>query len=104
MSGYLLDTNVISEIARPSRDANVVAFLDSLVEGYISVITIHELCFGLERLQHGGRRAALTEAVEHYVAAYGDRLLDVGEPEARAAAGLRASAVKEDAFSILPPR
>jgi predicted nucleic acid-binding protein len=110
VSGFLLDTNVISEIARPQRDRGVVTFLDGLDDGFISVITIHELGFGLERLAFfsramsdgkpvptfpdialGPRRRTLTETIERFLALYQDRLLPVGVAEARAAAILRAS-------------
>ena len=90
MSGYLLDTNVISEIARPRRDRGVVTFLDGLDDGFISAITIHELTFGLERLESGPRRRNLTETIEQFLALYQDRLLPVGVAEARDAAILRA--------------
>lgn len=90
MSGYLLDTNVISEIASPQRDRRVVTFLDGLDDGFISVITIHELAFGLQRLAPGLRRRTLTETIERFLALYQDRLLPVGVAEARAAAILRA--------------
>lgn len=90
MSGYLLDTNAISEIAKPRRDRGVLTFLDKLVDGFISVVTIHELTFGLERLEPGPRRRGLTETIEQFLALYQDRLLPVGVSEARAAAILRA--------------
>lgn len=90
MSGYLLDTNVISEIARPKRDRGVVSFLDGLDDAFISVITLHELAFGLERLEPGSRRRTLTETIEKFLALYHDRLLSVGAAEARSAAMLRA--------------
>jgi hypothetical protein len=90
VSGYLLDTNVISEIARPKRDRGVVSFLDGLDDAFISVITLHELAFGLERLEPGSRRRTLTETIEKFLALYHDRLLSVGAAEARSAAMLRA--------------
>lgn len=91
MTGFLLDTNVISELTRPDRNPRVVAFLDALEDGYVSVVTLHELAFGLERLQDGARRRALTEAVERFLALYSDRILSVHTPEAKAAAVLRAA-------------
>lgn len=90
MSGYLLDTSVISEIARPKRDPRVTTFLETLDDAFISVVTLHELAFGLERLEPGSRRRMLTDAVERFPALYRDRLLSIGAAEARSAAVLRA--------------
>ena len=95
MTAFLLDTNVISEIAGTDRNPQVAAFLANLADGYVSVITIHELYFGLERLQPGRRRQSLTETVEQFVALYHDRVLAITEVEGRAAASLRANASRE---------
>lgn len=48
--GYLLDTNVVSEVRRPRRDARVIAFLEgeAKVDAYLSVLTIGELRKGAE--------------------------------------------------------
>ncbi len=90
MSGFLLDTNVISELVRPAPDPQVIAFLDALEDGYVSVVTVHELVYGLHRLPDGAKRHALETAVEQFLTLYEDRVLPVGVPEARAAAALRA--------------
>jgi len=49
---YLLDTNVISEIHKPDCNQNVKSFIETVhwEELYLSVITIGELCYGVERL------------------------------------------------------
>ncbi|MCK0197368.1 type II toxin-antitoxin system VapC family toxin [Ancylobacter sp. 6x-1] len=86
----LLDTNVISEITRPARSEQVMRFLDALEDGYISVVTLHELTYGLERLPSGTRRNALSEAIAQFLALYSDRILGIGTAEARTAAVLRA--------------
>lgn len=90
MTGVLLDTNVISELTRPDRNPNVVRFLEALEDGYVSVITVHELGYGLERLTDGSRRRQLAETVEQFLDLYADRIAPIGVPEARAAAALRA--------------
>jgi toxin FitB len=43
----LLDTNVVSELARPTPDANVVRWMSELDELALSVITVEEVFFGL---------------------------------------------------------
>ncbi|MBB6375521.1 tRNA(fMet)-specific endonuclease VapC [Pseudonocardia eucalypti] len=60
MSSYLLDTNVLSEAARPAPDSRVLARLAE-VEGNaaISAVTWHELRFGVRRLPPCRRRDAL---------------------------------------------
>jgi len=63
---YLLDTNVVSELVKLAPDAGVVRFLaaadDSAVA--LSVITLAELRYGIERLAPGAERAGLTRWLE----------------------------------------
>lgn len=57
---YLVDTNVLSELAKAKPDANVVAWLRAHEpELYLSTITIGELRRGIERLPAGKRKTAL---------------------------------------------
>ncbi len=56
MSNYLLDTNVISELARKKPNASVIEFFESLDEITISVVTIEEIEFGIERLPQVQRK------------------------------------------------
>jgi predicted nucleic acid-binding protein len=55
---HLLDTNVISELAARRPDRGVIRRLDRLDPAgvYLSVITIGELCKGIEKLPESGRR------------------------------------------------
>lgn len=92
MRGFLLDTNVISEITRPNRNPAVEDFLRRMAGGAISVVTVHELRFGLERLPAGRRRQSLTEVIERFLRLYDDHILPLGAREAWAAALLRAEA------------
>lgn len=69
MAGWLLDTNVLSELRRPKPERKVVAFvaaqpLDLL---FVSVVTLAELRFGIERVADAGRRAELTDWLTHRV-------------------------------------
>lgn len=61
MTDYLLDTNVISELVRPSPDANVLAWVRAEDETrfYLSVLTFGEIRQGIERLPQGPRRERL---------------------------------------------
>ena len=57
---YLVDTNVLSELAKAKPDPNVVAWLrDHEPELYLSTVTIGELRRGIERLPTGKRKMAL---------------------------------------------
>ncbi|HXY99801.1 MAG TPA: type II toxin-antitoxin system VapC family toxin [Stellaceae bacterium] len=60
---YLLDTNVVSEWAKPRPNPGVVAWLADADEDrvFISVITLAELRHGIERLAAGRRRRRLDE-------------------------------------------
>jgi toxin FitB len=59
--GYLLDTNVISELKRARPDERVSAFIagEPLDRLYLSVVTFAEIRFGIELLADAGRRSDL---------------------------------------------
>jgi toxin FitB len=58
---FLLDTNVVSEWARPRPDLGVTTWLAAVDENraFLSVVTLAELRHGIERLPAGGRRRRL---------------------------------------------
>jgi len=58
---YLLDTNVVSEWVKVSPDPGVEAFTRQADEDdtFLSVVTLAELQFGVERLPAGQRRKRL---------------------------------------------
>lgn len=67
----VLDTNVISEIFRPSPEPRVVEWLVSLTgDVAITSITLAELLAGIRRLPEGRRKDALAHGVEEAVAPY----------------------------------
>ena len=59
MALHLIDTNVVSEAARPRPDPGVVAFLQRERDICVSVILFEELSFGLERAPPERRAASL---------------------------------------------
>ena len=62
MAGFLLDTNVISELTKPRPSRKVIAWLESTAEAlmHLSVISIGEVRKGIDLLGDGHpRRAAL---------------------------------------------
>lgn len=80
--GWLLDTNILSELRRPRPEPKVVAFvraqpLDGL---YISSVTLAEIRFGIELVGDAGRRAELNEWLTHKVRPmFEQRILPVTE-------------------------
>jgi hypothetical protein len=62
LTGWLLDTNVISELRRPRPNPHVVAFVAAQPEDqlFLSEVTLAEIRFGIEQLSDPERRAALS--------------------------------------------
>lgn len=60
---FLLDTNVISEPMKARPNAGVLAWLGEVDEDcvFLSVVTITELLYGIERLATGKRRDRLDD-------------------------------------------
>ncbi len=92
MSGFLLDTNVVSEAARFTPDVRVIAFLADQADLWLSPVVLHELEFGVQRLPEGRRRGRLRVSLASFIRQYEDRILPLGRSEAEAAAMLRAQA------------
>jgi len=63
VTGWLLDTNIVSEIRRPQPEPRVLAFIavQPLRLLYVSTITFAEIRFGIELLDDAGRRAELNQ-------------------------------------------
>lgn len=64
----VLDTNVVSELAKPTPDPTVIAWIDTQSELAIAATALAELRFGVARLPDGKRRTALSEAIDRFVA------------------------------------
>ncbi|HXU34604.1 MAG TPA: PIN domain-containing protein [Thermoanaerobaculia bacterium] len=59
MIGYLLDTNVISEMTRPKADANVIRWLGRLSVFLLPAVGVYEIASGIWRLSPGKKREYL---------------------------------------------
>ena len=82
LTGFLLDTNVLSELRRPRPDANIVAFVAAkpLDDLYVSAVTLAEIRFGIELVADIGRRTELNDWLTHKVRPMFDqRVLPVTE-------------------------
>jgi predicted nucleic acid-binding protein len=66
MSGFLLDTNCISELVRPKPEPRVLEWMESTDESllYLSVLTLGEIRKGAAALQQGKRRTHLETWLE----------------------------------------
>ena len=69
MTGWLLDTNILSELRRPRPERRVLAFIAAqpLENLYVSVVTFAEIRFGMEMVTDAGRRAKLNDWLAHRV-------------------------------------
>ena len=67
MSGWLLDTNVLSELRRKQPAPEVTAFVAAkpLSQLYVSINTLAEIRYGIELIDDPERRAALTLWLDH---------------------------------------
>ena len=82
MKGWLLDTNVISELRRPRPNARVRAFVAAqpLEQLFVSTVTFAEIRYGIERVSDPIRRAELSDWLVHKVRPMFDqRALEVSE-------------------------
>lgn len=61
MSGFLLDTNIISELVKPKPEPNVTGWVENTDESllYLSVLTLGEIRRGIAALPESRRRATL---------------------------------------------
>jgi predicted nucleic acid-binding protein len=82
MSGWLLDTNVLSELRRPKPERKVVNFVSAqpLERLYLSTVTFAEIRFGIELVADAARRAALNDWLTHKVRPmFEQRVIEVSE-------------------------
>ena len=66
MKGYLVDTNVPSELTRETPDARVTTFLRSAGKEslFLSVMTLGEICKGIDMLPASEKRMALQDCLD----------------------------------------
>jgi predicted nucleic acid-binding protein len=79
VSGYLVDTNVISELRRPSPHRSVAAWLASTDDAllYVSVLTLGEIRQGIDTSPDAAKRAALELWLVDLLEQYADRVLPI---------------------------
>jgi predicted nucleic acid-binding protein len=82
MTGFLLDTNVPSELTRPQSDSNVEAWLDAADDEqlFLSVVSLGEMLKGLTILPVSRRRQELQQWIDGTLRPWFDgRVLPVSE-------------------------
>ena len=82
MTGWLLDTNVISELRRARPNARVRAFVAAqpLEQLFVSTVTFAEIRYGIETVGDPIRRAELSDWLVHKVRPmFEQRALEVSE-------------------------
>jgi predicted nucleic acid-binding protein len=64
---FLLDTNAVSEWVKPRPNPGLIRWLESVDEDriFISVVSLAELRYGVERLAAGIRRRRLEQWLQH---------------------------------------
>lgn len=67
MTGWLLDTNVLSELRRPRPELKVVTFIaaQQLEFLFVSDVTFAEIRFGIEQITDAVKRAELNDCLTH---------------------------------------
>lgn len=67
MRGFLLDTNVLSELRRPRPEPSVPAFVAAQPEEslFVSEVTFAEIRFGIEQAADPARRATVSAWLTH---------------------------------------
>jgi predicted nucleic acid-binding protein len=82
LTGWLLDTNILSELRRPKPERKVLAFVSAqpLEFLYVSTVTFAEIRFGIELVTDAGRRAELNDWLAHRVRPmFEQRVLSISE-------------------------
>lgn len=104
----LLDTCVLSELARPAPDPAVLVWLDSVDDDALrlSVLTLGEIQKGADLLDDGPRKARIEAWLNELRATFADRILPVDEAVALrwgaiSAASRRAGRVRPPIDSLL---
>ena len=95
MTAFLVDTNVVSELVRPSPDPRVMKFLVAEADLWLSVVTLHELAYGAERVKDSARRHRLTAWIEALKQRFRERLIAIDAAIAEQAGRARANAAAQ---------
>ena len=103
MSGFLLDTNIISELVKPKPEANVTEWVENTDESllYLSVLTLGEIRRGIAALPQSRRRATLEAWLDKDLRARFDGRILVIDQEVADRWGLLTAAARKSGI-VLP--
>ena len=103
MSGFLLDTNIISELVKPKPEANVTEWVENTDESllYLSVLTLGEIRRGIAALPQSRRRATLEAWLDKNLRARFEGRILVIDQEVADRWGLLTSAARNSGI-VLP--
>ena len=103
MSGFLLDTNIISELVKPKPEANVTEWVENTDESllYLSVLTLGEIRRGIASLPQSRRRATLGAWLDKDLRARFERRILVIDQEVADRWGLLTAAARNSGI-VLP--
>ena len=90
MKGYLLDTNVVSELTKENPNRAVIDYLNTQDDLWLSAIVVKELELGVRLLPEGRRRDKLRKWLSLILADFEGRISPIGRIEAEWAAALQA--------------
>jgi len=82
VNGWLVDTDVVSELYKPRGDAQVALWADVQPHAslFLSIVSIAEIRFGIERVSNDARRRELEQQVETNVRQwFAGRILELDE-------------------------
>jgi len=102
VNGYLVDTNIPSELTRAKPNPRVEAFLRNAAQSsvFLSVITIGEICKGIDSLPAGAKRSLLQNWLDMEVRSwFTGRILPISEDIAEQWGHL-AAAAKQRGFPL----
>jgi len=70
VSGFLLDTNIISELVKPKPEPKVTRWIDETDESllFLSVLTLGDIRKGIASLKDASRRVSLETWLDHDLA------------------------------------
>lgn len=91
MTGFALDTNVVSELTKQHPAPRVLAFLIRTTETWLPSVVIHEIQFGIQIMPAGRHRDQVRADLSALLTRHSDRILPLDRAGAEWAAHARAA-------------
>ena len=104
MSGFPLDTSIISELVRPAPDPNVILWIAATDENllYLSVLTLGEIRLGASLVRDAAKRIALETWLDGDLSLrFAGRILGIDRAIADRWARLAARAASQEPLAVI---